>query len=161
METKESLTHQGRCRCGAVAFEVEGNAYFSVICHCLICRQCTSSPLSFVVGVPKNAFRFVQGEDNCRRYRASPILDVVFCSLCGGHLFQENLTMPFYSTFATVYDGNRSKNPIASHDPWFRPTMHVNYENRVFDMKDDLPKYMEFPLIIGGSGVIFDQTEKQ
>ena len=37
-----------------------------------------------------------------------------------------------------------------------QPTAHLNYEDRVKDVEDDLPKFADLPAEFGGSGVVMD-----
>jgi hypothetical protein len=37
---------------------------------------------------------------------------------------------------------------------WFRPTMHVQWQDRTLDLRDDLPKFLDYPKELGGSGAM-------
>ena len=42
--------------------------------------------------------------------------------------------------------------PMIIKDFDFQPASHVNYAERVIDMRDGLPKFRDMPEIAGGSG---------
>jgi hypothetical protein len=35
---------------------------------------------------------------------------------------------------------------------WFKPTLHMQWQDRLIDMQDALPKYLDFPTQFGGTG---------
>ncbi|KAF0975245.1 hypothetical protein FDP41_005997 [Naegleria fowleri] len=153
--------HTGSCRCGNLRFSVKDNSTeYRSLCHCRHCRLATSAPVSMVIGVSKDHFEWTQGEETWLRIaKISDQMDVYYCGHCGGHVAQGGLNYPFVSTFACVYD--EMKQEFCPRDQvlkkevdqvtkqFFTPEYHVNYENRVIDIPDDLPKYMDFPSPIG------------
>ena len=50
----------GRCLCGAIQYEYEGEPLEVAHCHCESCRRQTSSPIATFVTVTKAALRFTQ-----------------------------------------------------------------------------------------------------
>ena len=52
----------GRCLCGAIRYEYEGEATLVTHCHCESCRRQTSSPVTTFIIVPKTALRFTAGQ---------------------------------------------------------------------------------------------------
>ena len=86
-------TIDGRCSCGAVAFEYEsGRENWTLHCHCESCRRATSSPMTTWISVPRAAFRFTRGEPRC--FASSPGVRRGFCAACGSPLTYENERMP-------------------------------------------------------------------
>ena len=41
----------------------------------------------------------------------------------------------------------------------FEPAFHIFYEERVMDVKDGLPKFLDKPQSMGGSGTMIDEPE--
>ena len=69
-----------------------------------------------------------------------------YCGLCGGHTAQKPVGFGFVGTMACNYDEIRNSfSPHSGLSEFFAPTQHVNYENRVLDIPDSLPKYLDFP----------------
>ena len=52
----------GRCLCGDIRYEYRGTPVKILHCHCESCRRHTSSPVATFVCVPRESFRFTQGE---------------------------------------------------------------------------------------------------
>jgi len=74
---------QGRCLCGALAYELDGPFSAMIHCHCSICRKHHGTGFAtFVVG-PVAGFRWTSGEDKLVRYRSSHSAVRAFCSVCG------------------------------------------------------------------------------
>jgi hypothetical protein len=147
-----SSTRTGSCRCGAVTFEVTGPSRFSCYCHCVNCRRVNSAPVTMIVALPKTSFKWTKGEEKVSRFALSEKFDAIYCSACGGQIAQDPKAAPFIGTFPATYDENKGKYPITTLDSFFKPNMHLNYENRLMDISDDLPKYLDFPSQFGGSG---------
>lgn len=72
----------GSCLCGEVAFEAE--LFDAMVhCHCSICRKQHGSAFATFVTTPRQAFRWVSGQDRTARYDSSPDGYRNFCSTCG------------------------------------------------------------------------------
>ena len=41
---------------------------------------------------------------------------------------------------------------LCENSDWFQPSMHIFYEDRVVDISDALPKFLDLPREFGGSG---------
>jgi hypothetical protein len=74
------MTFQGGCKCGAVAFEADGEIEQAIECNCSICR-----PKGYLHWfVPETSFRLSRGEDALGSFRFSQeVLDHRFCTTCG------------------------------------------------------------------------------
>jgi hypothetical protein len=75
-------------------FEVEGPLAPIQLCHCSQCRKAQGAAFGANIPVAANAFRWLQGEDLLREYRASPGKRRVFCSTCGSPLFSQRDEAP-------------------------------------------------------------------
>lgn len=76
---------EGRCECGAVAFEVEHVRETVTVCHCSQCRR-TSGHLWASTHAPFDSVTFMRDE-GLQWYRSSESAKRGFCSRCGSSLF--------------------------------------------------------------------------
>jgi hypothetical protein len=79
----------GSCLCGAVAYEVDGDAEPIAHCHCATCRKAHGTAFSSVMAVPSERFRWTKGADALTRYESSPGKYRSFCKTCGSHIVAE------------------------------------------------------------------------
>ncbi|KAG2387209.1 hypothetical protein C9374_001541 [Naegleria lovaniensis] len=98
----------------------------------------------------------------------SPGIIGFYCSECGAMIAQKPTNADFISTLACCYDEMQQafcpltdviEKEQLNHACFFTPENHVNYENRVCDVKDDLPKFMDFPQP-RGSGRMYEPVGK-
>ena len=77
---------KGRCLCGAVSVEVNGELeHAPEACHCSQCRKQSGHFLA-AVNVRRNALK-IDGSDNVTWYQSSDKVQRGFCSVCGSSLF--------------------------------------------------------------------------
>lgn len=77
---------KGKCLCGAVSFEVEGELeHAPEACHCSQCRR-TAGHFLAAVNVRRTALKLA-GEDNVSWYQSSEKVERGFCCVCGSTLF--------------------------------------------------------------------------
>jgi len=125
-------SHSGRCLCGAVRFEFEGDPNWVAYCHCNSCRRNTASPTTVFIGVDRDRCRFSKGKTAV--YESSPGVRRHFCGTCGTPL---------------AYDADRYPEEIHYYlsnleDPErFRPQAHVYTREQLqwFEVADDLKRY--------------------
>ena len=77
---------EGSCLCGSVKYSVDCEPQPMGHCHCRTCRKAHSAAFSTVMGVPKDLFKWVQGEDQLSGYESSPGKTRYFCQQCGSQL---------------------------------------------------------------------------
>jgi hypothetical protein len=131
-ETTEQVT--GGCMCGAVRYEVIGDPFSVIHCHCLSCRRHTGAPVVTLAGFKQDQVRFTAGER--RIYESSPGVGRAYCGQCGTPLTWEG-------------DGGELGPIVEFHistfdDPdVFVPQYHVHHDERIawFDVADGLPRY--------------------
>ena len=78
---------QGRCYCGAVHYEIDGEPMLKAQCHCRECQYITGGAPNMFMVVPADAFRYTQGEP--KQFTRSDLPTPVtreFCANCGTHL---------------------------------------------------------------------------
>ena len=68
-----------------------------------------------------------------------------FCSSCGTGIYQCPSGASFRALFpVTFHIEDESNEKSCLLPPEYLPTCHLNYENRLFDWHDSLPKYKAF-----------------
>lgn len=82
---------QGGCQCGAVRFEVDGEAVHNALCHCSDCRASSGAPVVGWFAVKEEQFRQLQGE--VTTYHGKNGAERNFCPVCGTGLFYRNQAM--------------------------------------------------------------------
>jgi hypothetical protein len=78
---------QGGCLCGDVRFEITAPFTTSGYCHCTHCQRRTGTGSSVSGRVPREGFRFLQGEEQVRSFTPPVGKPKLFCSRCGSALF--------------------------------------------------------------------------
>ena len=66
------------------------------------------------------------------------------CTECGSPVYQSPEGAPFRAFYPRSFDGyvNGKCNKLPVD---LMPTIHINYENRMYDFNDDLPKFLVWP----------------
>jgi hypothetical protein len=73
--------YQGGCLCGAIRYEVSGEAVVVALCHCSMCRRSSGAPAVAWAMFEQTALRFVTGQPTA--YASSPGVERSFCARCG------------------------------------------------------------------------------
>jgi len=77
----------GRCHCGAISYEAEGEPAHHALCHCSDCRRCAGAPAVGWMAFKEEQVR-VQGTPIT--YASSEHGRRSFCGTCGTGLFYRN-----------------------------------------------------------------------
>ena len=131
------MTRTGRCYCGIVQYELEGELGALVNCNCQYCRRAHGAAFATVSLVQSAHFRFTSGEEAVRQYR-NPEGFRYFCGQCGGWLFNRPMsTAKFFSLVVASLDEEPDQGPV----------MHINVESKAswYDILDDLPQHEALP----------------
>lgn len=86
---------EGRCYCGAIRYRAEGDPVFRGQCHCRECQYISGGGPNYVLGMPADGFRYVQGTP--KEFRRPDLENPVtreFCPECGTHLVSRVPGMP-------------------------------------------------------------------
>ena len=129
------------CACGAVQLEINGEATAIVYCHCDSCRSWLGAPIHAASLWPTANVRVVRGEEQlglCKRTEAS---HRQFCTSCGAPVLVRDPASGLTDVPAGSIEGLADK-----------PTLHVNYGEKVLSVRDGLPKFKDLPGDFGGSG---------
>ena len=138
----------GSCNCGAVTYEAAGDVIFNLLCHCKPCSRSRGVSPTHVIGVADDDFKVTLGQDNIKEVQPNTgKMTHAFCTKCGCHIFQKPSHVNFRGLLPVTFkiennedDTGRIKLPES-----MQPTVHVNYESRLLDYNDTLPKFLKFP----------------
>jgi hypothetical protein len=122
----------GRCLCGAIRYEYEGEAVLVTHCHCESCRRQTSSPLTTFIILPKAALRFTHGRP--KEFASSPGVARSFCGDCGSPIYYRVEDRPnAIDLYACTLDDPSN----------LAPQCHVHAVEQLpwFEVADGLPRY--------------------
>lgn len=127
---------RGSCLCGGVRFELTRAVGPFELCHCSRCRKVTGSAFAPAIGVRREDFRYLSGQELVAIYDA-PILDAppayrsCFCRRCGSPVPDPGSTSPWFEIAAGLLDD----------DPLLRPARHimVDYKADWYPIDDGLP----------------------
>jgi hypothetical protein len=134
--------HKGRCFCGSVEIEVEGDPEAMGYCHCSSCRSWSAGPVNAFTLWQPNKVKVTKGAEFLGQFKKTDLSNRQFCKWCGGHLLTDHPPLGLVDVYAAT---------IPSLP--FSPGVHVNYAESVLHMKDGLPKLKDFPAEFGGSGI--------
>lgn len=134
-------SYSSGCFCGAVKVEIQGEPAVQAFCHCGSCRGWLGAPLHAAALWPTPSVNVVAGADKLAVYKKTEASHRHFCTVCGGPVLVRHPTLGMTDVPAGTIAG------LAYH-----PALHVNYGERVMDVRDGLPKFKDFPKEFGGSG---------
>jgi hypothetical protein len=126
-------TTKGRCLCGDIQYEFEGDPMWVAHCHCESCRRHSSSAVATLIGVKLDQFKYLQG--NPSAYESSPGVWRYFCGRCGSPMAHTaDKAMPGE---VHLYLGS------LEHPERFAPGAHVNTAELLswFEIHDELPRF--------------------
>ena len=140
----ETIEQSGACHCRNVKFQVKGNVVLNMLCHCKNCSHNRgSSPVHLMGVAPADGLAITEGNEKLSKAKAYGTMVYAFCSMCGCLIYAH----PEGENFRAVLPTNfHIENGVSCKLPEeYLPKVHVNYENRQYDWKDNLPKYKTFP----------------
>jgi len=128
----------GKCLCGAIAYEINGNLGPIVNCHCSKCRRWHGAVFRTRSTIKSNNFKWMRGEENLSKYYSSKNVIKTFCKICGSNLISMYEDKPDYIGL-----------PIGGleQDPGSRPiaNIFVGSKSPWYEITDNLPQYEELP----------------
>ena len=134
------VTMNGGCLCGAVRYEVSGEAQRFYHCHCRRCRKATGTGhASILLVTPLESIQWIEGESLLRRYKVPEAERFYncFCSQCGS-------PMP-----RVVPELNGVLIPAGSLDdePPVKPQARIFWDSRAewSCSGDEMPVFSEYP----------------
>lgn len=143
-------THNGQCVCGAVQYKVSGAPLFNVYDHCKACTRFRGSSPVHLYAVKCVDFAYTKGQDKLRVGKGLGSLRHTYCADCGSCVTQQPEGGDFQAVFPHQFHIQKPDPTAASGlslkmPKELMPQMHINYESRIFDCSDDLPKFEGFP----------------
>ncbi|MFT4583441.1 MAG: hypothetical protein ACI915_003675 [Gammaproteobacteria bacterium] len=135
------MAEKGACFCGAIEFEVTGEAQVMGFCHCDDCTKWAGAPISAFSLWPSDGVSVTKGADNIGSFAKTDNSHRKFCKTCGGHVFTDHPGLSMHDVYLNTVPGVAHK-----------PTLHVFYGEKTVAMKDGLPKFKDMPAEFGGSG---------
>ncbi len=128
----------GRCECGKIGYEADGEVNDFSHCHCSQCRRLHGAAFGSYAGVSKSGFRWASGKEDLKVYASSEKNDRYFCGNCGSLMLTATASEPddLYITMGTM-DG----------DPPLPPGYHIYVGSKAdwFEICDDLPQFDTYP----------------
>jgi hypothetical protein len=94
----EAPIHSGGCLCGAIRYEVYGDAMQTSLCHCEDCRRASGAPAVAWTFFPPNSLRWIQGSPREIRF-AGRVRS--FCADCGSPLLFADPALPQFTEVNT------------------------------------------------------------
>lgn len=89
------MTISGKCYCGALAYEADGDVLMRVQCHCRECRHVSGGGANYMVGLAEDSFRYVKGQP--ATYKRADLKEPVtreFCGACGSPILSRTSRAP-------------------------------------------------------------------
>jgi hypothetical protein len=125
----------GKCRCGAVQYEVSDAFLYAANCHCSECRAATGSAFKSFAGIEKEKLTITEGFDDIAVFGEERLNDTR-CAACGSFLF----SVVRNGAYVHVSMGSLVDTPT------IRPTEHIFVGSKApwFEITDDLPQREEY-----------------
>ena len=125
----------GRCECGSVRYQVDGEINDFSHCHCSQCRRLHGAAFASFGGIARNDFSYLSGQPDLTMYASSDDHTRVFCRICGSNIMVELDLEPesLYLAMGTV-DGDPTCPPgyhifVGSKAPWYQlDDLSVRYD---------------------------------
>jgi len=127
----------GGCHCGAIRYQVEGDAIVHALCHCTDCRRHAGAPMVGWTMYPEVAVKVTKGTPKV--YRSSQHGRRHFCPDCGSGLFYVN---------AEILPGLIDVQSGTYDDPEILPPqVHVQVAERLtwLERANELPMFQRYP----------------
>ncbi len=132
-------TLKGSCLCGAVKYEVTGEATRFYHCHCSRCRKATGTGHASNMFLQPGELKWLQGEDQVRSFKLPDAkrFTNTFCATCGGRLPRQAPGSDVVLIPAGSLDGEPPIKPQAR--------IYTAWGARWSCAGDSLPAYPELP----------------
>ncbi len=126
----------GRCLCGGVRYEIEGEIGSATFCHCSQCRRANGTAFATNASVRSEQFRLATGQSLVTEYESSPGKFRAFCSRCGSPILKRNDDHP---------EAVRLRLGTLETDPRLKPSRNIYVGSKApwFEITDTLPQFRE------------------
>lgn len=143
-----------RCFCGKTTFSVEGEPAMQLCCHCDDCRRWGGGAFQAAKLFPADKVKLADGAKTIGTN--SKTQDRKSCAHCGGALFSDMPGFKMVMVPAGMFVSEKG-----TKQPAFTPTFHIQYDWRILDVKDGLPKYHTLPKSMGGDDKLCAETDEK
>jgi len=132
-----SETHTGSCLCGKVRYRATEPFLDMLHCHCTDCRKAHGAAFATSIGVPRDRFAIVAGEEALAAFTTPSGTRRSFCRHCGSKIVVDNEAWDALYVPAGTID-----TPLPH-----RPQLHMYVRSKVawFDIRDGLPQFEVAP----------------
>ena len=128
---------EGGCHCGAIRYEVSGDAKHVALCHCSDCRRSSGAPMVAWAAFDESQFEVTKGEP--ATFNSSGTAMRSFCPSCGSGLYYRS---------AEFLPGIVDVQSATFDDPnAFPAEVHIQVAERLNWMKaaHELPEFDRYP----------------
>ena len=136
----ESNVAVGKCLCGEVSYEINGNLGIFQYCHCSRCRKFTGSAVSANLLIAPDQFKWLSGEEHVGRFEleGAKHFATCFCKQCGSSLPWLAQSKQVVVVPAGTLDT----------DPGIRPSQNIYWGSRAcwYEEASGLLKHDELPV---------------
>jgi hypothetical protein len=89
-------------------------------------------------------YTITEGEEYLKKFDGNGSLRFWKCTECGSPVYQGPEAADFRAFYPRSFEGyvNGKVNTLPDH---LKPKFHINYENRMWDFNDELPKFAAYP----------------
>jgi len=141
------------CDCGGVQIDCKGLPAACHLCHCKQCRLARDLPVHWSVVWSKPQLVVIKGADLLTETKHTVLMSGFSCKVCSTLVYNSNRFGTIGTSALLFADKKSGKVPVE-----FKPTAQTFYDERVIDLPDTLPKYLDVPTELGGSGKLFDAS---
>ncbi len=129
--------YHGKCLCGEVAIEINGEISDIIHCHCSLCRKNSGTAYATNGFIRAADLTVTLGKEKLSTFSFKPGRDRHFCSHCGSPVYSSNAQDPKrYRIRLGILDSDINTKPI-SHN---FVSSKANWE----DLDANLPRYDSF-----------------
>jgi len=157
--------YSGKCSCGTVKFDCEGEPFFTQYCHCNKCREVASwserdtdkQGYAWTAGYLASSFNITSGIDNLDEIIRNNA-KLLLCKSCHSLIYGISLDEDKQAGIGVSVNNFCFTGSVPES---FKPVRHIWYVNRVVNFNDNLQKFKDAPKEQFGSGELWRNNEKE
>jgi len=129
--------YSGRCLCGGVEFQIDGELDSIQVCYCKQCQRAQGTALATNIPIERKKFRLMKGHALIRSFESSPGKQRCFCERCGSPIYSRRDALPEVLRIrAGLFDGELPLRLLAHYHIASKPTWWAIGN-------DDVPRFMD------------------